>query len=81
VVEQAPAFDRDVVVVVYGWEGDSLSCERMPQPGIGDLSEAEDEQSLSSLKALFRSKNFAKSPKPKMGQQPNKKVQPTSLVF
>jgi hypothetical protein len=49
VVEQAPAFDGDVVVVVYGWEGDSLSCscERMPQPGIRDVSEVEDEQSLS----------------------------------
>ena len=40
--EQAAAVDGDVVVVVDGWEGDGLSGERVPQPGVvGDFSKDE----------------------------------------
>ena len=39
--EQAIAVDGDVVVVLDWWEGDGLSGERVPQPGVGGLSEDE----------------------------------------
>jgi hypothetical protein len=35
----------------------------------------------NQLRPCLDPKNFAKSPKPKMGQQPTKKVQATGLVF
>jgi hypothetical protein len=63
--EQAPAFDGDVVVCArrVSVGDDGFSCERMPQRGVGDLSE-DEQPSLSRPEAgvVFRASRRRDAP-------------------